>query len=249
MRKKILIPLMIIVIAAAAAGAAALYLLNRGGLPDCGGLPAVRTTYTADDFGIETVVSSVDFNKNGVDDYTDILLGARADAENHPTYDGAYQENGYPPDNIGVCTDVVWRAFRNAGYSLRDMVDADIAARPGEYPDVEQPDSNIDFRRVKNLRVFFEKYAVSLTTDISDIGAWQPGDIVIFGADEHIGILSDRRNRSGQPYVIHNYGQPEREEDYLSRGNVTGHYRFDAALIDPALCIPMAQDGGAGTAG
>ena len=28
----------------------------------------------------------IDFNKNGTDDYTDILLGARKDAENHPVY-------------------------------------------------------------------------------------------------------------------------------------------------------------------
>ena len=99
-------------------------------------------------------VSSYDFNGNGLSDAMDLVLGARADAENHPTYDGRYWQGGYPPDNIGVCTDVVWRAFRAAGYSLRDMVDADIAARPSAYPNVTQRDSNIDFRRVKNLRVF-----------------------------------------------------------------------------------------------
>lgn len=37
---------------------------------------------------------------------------------------GLIAEGGYPPDNIGVCIDVVWRAFANAGYSLKDMVDA-----------------------------------------------------------------------------------------------------------------------------
>lgn len=72
--------------------------------------------FTAEDFSITTITSSVDFNQ--MDDYTDILLGARIDAENHPTYDGSYVDGGYPPDNIGVCTDVVWRAFKNAGYSL-----------------------------------------------------------------------------------------------------------------------------------
>ena len=82
--------------------------------------------YTAEDFGIQTVVSQVDANHNGVDDYTDILLGARMDAEIHPTYDGRYWDTGYPPDDIGVCTDVIWRAFKNAGYNLRAMVDQDI---------------------------------------------------------------------------------------------------------------------------
>ena len=58
--------------------------------------------YLAKDFGIETIKSEVDFNKNGTDDYTDILLGARKDAENHPVYNGKYYDEGYPPDNIGV---------------------------------------------------------------------------------------------------------------------------------------------------
>ena len=196
-----------------------------------------KKTYSAEDFNIEAVYSSVDFNGNGTDDYTDLLLGARADAMNRPTYNGAYYEGGYPPDDIGVCTDVVWRAFKNAGYSLRDMVDKDIKARRGSYPRVEKPDNNIDFRRVGNLRIFFEEYAVSLTLDIDEIDRWQPGDIVIFGDDAHIGVISDKRNRNGQPYVIHNGGQLNREEDYLSRSNVTGHYRFDAARIEEGILV------------
>lgn len=46
--------------------------------------------YSAEDFDIEQIKSSVDFNDNGVDDYTDIMLGARKDAENHPEYNGKY---------------------------------------------------------------------------------------------------------------------------------------------------------------
>lgn len=186
-------------------------------------------------------VSSYDFNGNGLSDAMDLVLGARADAENHPTYDGRYWQGGYPPDNIGVCTDVVWRAFRAAGYSLRDMVDADIAARPSAYPNVTQRDSNIDFRRVKNLRVFFRTYAVSLTTDIRDTDAWQPGDIVIFGNDKHIGIISDKRTESGRPYVIHNGGQNDREEDALGNDKVTGHYRFDAERLPEELRIAWSD--------
>lgn len=49
-----------------------------------------KRTYTAEHFNIETVLSKMDYNGNGTDDYTDILLGARADAKNHPTYNGAY---------------------------------------------------------------------------------------------------------------------------------------------------------------
>lgn len=185
------------------------------------------------------MISSVDYNNNGVDDYTDILLGARKDAENHPTYDSTYFESGYPPDNIGVCTDVVWRAFKNAGYCLRDMVDRDVEARLLHYTDITEPDTNIDFRRVRNLHVFFEEYAISLTLDPDDIEDWQPGDIVIFGADQHIGIISDKRNSDGWTYVIHNGGQDKREEDLFSRAkqDITGHYRFDASMVDESVFV------------
>lgn len=197
--------------------------------------------YTAEDFGIETLHSSVDFDGDGTDDYTDILLGARADAENHPKYDGSYYDGGFPPDDIGVCTDVVWRAFKNAGYNLREMVDYDVSLRPEAYPAIEKRDNNIDFRRVVNLRVFFEEYAISLTVDTDEINEWQPGDIVIFNNNKHIGIVSDKRNADGQPYIIHNSGQPKREEDYLKRGNVAGHYRFDASLVNPSILIEWPE--------
>ena len=198
-----------------------------------------KVTRTAEDFSIKTVHSTVDFNQNGIDDYTDILIGAKADAENRPTYDGSYWVGGYPPDDIGVCTDVVWRAFRQAGYSLRDMVDEDIINRPDAY-DIDVRDCDIDFRRVRNLRVFFEEHAQVLTNDTAAIHQWQPGDIVIFGSNNHIGIVSDIRNRRGQPYIIHNAGQPKREEDYLPRAEVTGHYRFDAATVSDIL-IPWTE--------
>ncbi len=194
--------------------------------------------YYAKDFNIEVLQSAKDFNKNGTDDYTDILIGAKADAQNRPVYDGRYYgDGGYPPENIGVCTDVVWRAFRNAGYSLRDMVDSDIKNRPDSYDEITVRDRNIDFRRVGNLRVFFEEYAEKLTLDIKKIEEWQPGDIVIFGNDRHIGIVSDKRNRQGIAYIIHNGGQPKREENYLKRGDVTGHYRFDASQIKESVIV------------
>ncbi len=202
--------------------------------------PFAEKVYTSEDFGINTVHSAVDFNGNGTDDYTDLLLGAKADAENRPQYDPVYYDSGYPPDNIGVCADVIWRAFKAAGYSLRDMVDNDIINRPEAYPKVVKRDNNIDFRRVRNLRIFFDKYAVSLNTDIEQIAEWQAGDIVIFGDDKHIGIVSDKRNRDGQPYIIHNGGQKKREEDYLRNADITGHYRFDASLIDAKNLIEWA---------
>lgn len=193
--------------------------------------------YTARDFKIDTVYSKIDYNNNGVDDYTDFVCGARKDAENHPAYDGKYWAEGYPPENIGVCTDVVWRSFRYAGYSLRDMIDKDIKARSEAYSLAQKPDSNIDFRRVGNLHAFFAEYAIELTIDGTKIDQWQPGDIVVFDQDKHIGILSDKRNRDGKPYVIHNGGQPNREEDYLKNHDVTAHYRFDADKVNHDILV------------
>ncbi len=194
--------------------------------------PFVGRAYTMDELGITTVVSTVDFDRDGEDDYRDLLLGARKDAENHPRYDGSYVQGGYPGEDTGVCTDVIWRAFREAGYDLKAMVDADITARQSEYG-IETPDSDIDFRRVKNLETFLAKYAVKLSNDWQEnLGQWQPGDIVVFDDGGHIGVVSDRRTKEGRPYIIHNAGQPIREEDYLKRGKVTGHYRFDASRVD-----------------
>ncbi|WMJ81757.1 DUF1287 domain-containing protein [Clostridium sp. MB40-C1] len=189
--------------------------------------------YKAENFGIETIHSKNDCNKNGIDDYTDILLGARTDAEKKPKYKSQYYVGGYPPDNEGVCSDVVWRAFKNAGYSLKDMVDEDIKNNLSKYPRITgKPDNNIDFRRVPNLKVFFDRNAKSCTLNPYKIEEWQPGDIVIFGKNyTHIGIISDKRNVRGIPFLIHNSAQPVREENVLIRWDkvrgITGHYRFE----------------------
>lgn len=190
-----------------------------------------QKTYTAEDFGIETIHSQNDADQDGMDDYTDILYGAKAEAKRKPTYQSAYYSGGYPPETEGVCTDVIWRAFRDAGYSLKDLVDQDIQENLEAYPRVEgKPDPNIDFRRVPNLKVYFERNAQSLTTDLTQIEQWQPGDIVTFGTT-HIGIVSDLRNQKGVPYLIHNAGQPKREEDVLEMWNhfnpISGHFRIE----------------------
>lgn len=198
--------------------------------------------YYNQDFGIENLLSSVDYNQNGIDDYADLVNGARKDAKKRPKYDSAYYVGGYPPENRGVCTDLVWRAFREAGYSLKDMINEDIAKYPQDYAYIEVADPNIDFRRVINLIVFFEKYGVVLTTDTKDIAAWQAGDIVIFGDDRHIGIVSDKRDRQGFPYILHNSGQLKREEDYLRHENPTAHYRFDASQVPQEVLIAFSGE-------
>ncbi len=159
-----------------------------------------------------------------------LVVGARKDALAMPAYVNAYYAGGYPPEDEGTCTDLVWRAFLEAGFNLKDAVDEDIRLNRSAYPKITIRDPNIDFRRVQNLKVFFERHAVKLTNDVYDTDQWQAGDIVIFGNDAHIGIVSDIRNANDIPYLIHNNDQPLREEDRLEYGSYTmgiaGHYRF-----------------------
>ena len=161
--------------------------------------------------------STVDADNDGVDDQTDVLDNALAYVDTRPKYKSRYYQAGYPDDGYGVCTDVVAFALKNAGYDLQVLVNADI----------REPDANIDFRRVRNLKVFFAHHAVVRTTDVSRTEEWQGGDLVIF--EKHIGIVSDRRNRDGVPYVIHHNSpwQSAYEQDILEkRTDIVGHYRI-----------------------
>jgi uncharacterized protein YijF (DUF1287 family) len=90
----------------------------------------------------------------------------------------------------------------------------------------ESSDPNINFRRVRNLRVFFERYAKSLSISTSDPEDWMAGDIVIYNG--HIALCSDKRNAVGLPYIIH-HGNPEDgavEANQLESMQIVGHYRF-----------------------
>ena len=167
----------------------------------------------------------MDRDNDGIDDATDILAGARAYIATEPVYKSKYYATGYPDDHYGVCTDVVAQALLHAGYDLMELVHSDILEHPQDYA-IEEPDINIDFRRVKNLRVYFANTAISLTTDPLEISQWQGGDIVVF--ENHIGIVSNTRNSKGVSYVIHHSGpfQAAYEEDILERRkDIVGHYR------------------------
>ncbi len=182
--------------------------------------------YDGSDFKIVYNYSGNDYDNDGIDDYIEMLNGARKFVSTKPKYKSEYYDGGYPPDGVGVCTDVVASAFLEAGYDLRELVDSDIRNNRSSYSHISVVDKNIDYRRVRNLKIFFERNAISLTTDINDIDEWQGGDIVIF--PKHIAIVSDRRNKKGITYIIHHGGQPIYEEDALRRyeGKVIGHYRF-----------------------
>lgn len=182
--------------------------------------------YSNEDFGIQRYISDFDKDNDGIDDETDILDSVRKYIATEPEYKSKYYAGGYPDDNYGVCTDVVAFGLRGAGYDLMELVDEDIALHSSDY-DIESPDKNIDFRRVRNLRIYLKNNAISLTTDIYDISQWQGGDIVVF--EKHIGVVSDKRNKNGVSFVIHNANSYQRyyEEDILEkRSDIVGHYRI-----------------------
>ena len=179
-------------------------------------------SYTASELGLTELCSPLDADGDKIDDWHDIMLGARAYIETDPSYKSRYYEGGYPDDGYGVCTDVVWQGFAAAGYDLKSLVDSHIAENPELYPD--EADPNIDFRRVKNLSIFFEQTAQSLTIDTSYPEEWQPGDIVVY--ENHIALCSDKRNKNGLPFIIHHGPLGAREADELESKDIIGHYRW-----------------------
>lgn len=177
------------------------------------------------------LAATVDADSDGIVDNGDVLAAALAYIQTRPHYKSVYYPSGYPDDEHGVCTDVVAIACREAGYDLQALVAADVARRPEAYA-IEIPDPAIDFRRTPNLKVFFDAHAQRLTSDARNISEWRGGDIVLY--EGHIGIVSDRRNERGVPYLIHHSGplQLRYEEDKLqSYGHIVGHYRLDPTCL------------------
>ena len=184
--------------------------------------------YSNSDFDIETYISSVDKDNDGIDDQTDILNNVREYIKTKPKYKSKYYGTGYPDDEYGVCTDVVANGLKGAGYDLMELVNEDINNNREKY-NIKTVDKNIDFRRAENLNIYFKNNIISLTTELSKIQEWQGGDIIVF--KNHIGIISDKRNKNGVPYLIHHMSpmQVNYEEDVLElygQDYIIGHYRI-----------------------
>lgn len=215
MKKKIIIPTIICIILIIVIF---LYKFNI--------IPHIQ--YTNEDFNIETYTSSIDKDNDGIDDQTDILNNVKKYIKTKPKYQSKYYNTGYPNDEYGVCTDVVGFGLKDAGYNLMELVNQDIINNKENY-NVEVIDKNIDFRRVRNLNIYFKNNNISITTDLSKIEEWQGGDIIVF--KDHIGIISDKRNKRGIPFLIHhaNPMQVNYEEDVLElydKDYIIGHYRI-----------------------
>lgn len=159
-------------------------------------------------------------------------------------YDGSYVKIAYPwgdvPQNIGVCTDVVIRSYRKLGIDLQQEVHKDISRAFASYPNprkwgLSRPDTNIDHRRVYNLRQFFARKgaALPITRNARD---YRPGDLVTWmvGPDlPHIGVVVNRRSKAdpNRYMIVHNIANGPQMEDVLFRFPISGHYRYTPAHI------------------
>ena len=181
-------------------------------------------SYNNEHFQITTYKSLVDKDEDGVDDQTDILQSAKEYLATNPKYKSKYYGTWYPDDEYGVCTDVVAFALLHSGYDIMTLLNEDVMEARDAY-DIDIVDKNIDFRRVNNLDTYFKRHMISLSTDLSNISDWQGGDIVVF--DGHIGIVSDKRNFKGIPFLRHNANayQIRYEEDVLEKYTIISHYR------------------------
>jgi len=165
-----------------------------------------------------------------------LVSAAREQTLRHEIYDGSYRKIGYPmgdvPEDRGVCTDVLIRAYRKASIDLQVLVHEDMLQHFSAYPQnwgLTRPDPNIDHRRVPNLQTFLTRSGASLPVSRS-AADYKPADLVTWmlpGNLPHIGIVSDKTVvGTSRLMILHNIGAGTTEEDTLFAYPITGHYRY-----------------------
>lgn len=168
----------------------------------------------------------------------DLELAAISRTSQSVTYNGSYLKIPYPngdvPSNIGVCTDVIIRSYRKLGIDLQKLLHEDIKENFSSYPSnriwgLIKPDTNIDHRRVPNLRTFFSRHGSKLL--ITSSGAdYNVGELVTWmlpGNLPHIGIVTSKKSKDGKrPLIVHNIGRGPMLEDMLFDYKITGHYKY-----------------------
>lgn len=192
---------------------------------------------------------NTDRDNDGINDQEDILMGAKKQLINPAVNifttgdEPNYYAGGDPPEDLAISTDIIARAFMEAGFMLKDLVNEDISNNFDSYPlrrnwGQTHCDPNIDYRRIQNLEIFFKRNALSAgiyfdENDPENLESWFPGDIVFFDMDgdgftDCAAIISDSTTREGVPKIIYNYVQPgyTAEEDILKEKKITGHYRY-----------------------
>lgn len=151
------------------------------------------------------------------------------------SYDPTYRKLDFPrgdvPQETGVCTDVVVRAYRLQNIDLQQLLNVDMKSNFSAYPKtwgLKSTDKNIDHRRVPNIETYFERHGQSLS--MTDESSFKAGDIVSWRLPNsnlpHIGIVSDKSASDGTPLIIHNIGRGTQEENILFAYPIYGHYRY-----------------------
>jgi len=167
------------------------------------------------------------------------FLHAAAALENsHVRFVSGYQRIAYPmgdvPANVGVCADVIVRAYRGIGIDLQRLVHEDMERDFAAYPKLwglTHPDPNVDHRRVLNLATFFRRHGAALPVS-NNARDYKPGDLVTWnlsphGSTPHIGIVMPLRSADGaRPLILHNLGNGQIVQDVLFSYKITGHFRY-----------------------
>lgn len=193
---------------------------------------------TADKIMLATKVR--DRDGDGIADPLDVFIGAKKTALNADAYTEGYVSIKYPmgdvPREMGVCTDVVIRAVRNAGIDLQQALHEDIKRAKKAYPMVKgRGNANIDHRRVKTILPYFVRHWEKHTIALDDTrDPLRPGDIVFMDTfpskpgPDHIGIVSDTIGESGNPMIINNWtnGTVTTEMDLLAFVPLTHRFRL-----------------------
>lgn len=181
-----------------------------------------------------SVLAHSQFNKRKPFDINLVIEHAKWQTTQDVTYDGSYRIINYPfgdvPSNIGVCTDVIIRAYRITGYDFQESIHRSITGRMNYYYPIrtknygDKPDSNIDHRRVRIIKKYLDlHWPESRITDTKD---YQPGDIV-FWDNWHIGILIDEKvEGTNRYYCVHNIGSGPVKGDVHYDEEKLEHFRF-----------------------
>jgi hypothetical protein len=194
---------------------------------------------------VTTGSAAHDRDSDGIPDPLDVLIGAKKTVLNADAYTPEaedYISMHYPggdvPRTIGVCTDVIIRAVRNAGMDLQKELHEDIKKARAAYPMVKgSGDPSIDQRRVGTLLPFFKRHWEQHTAKFDDPSdPLRPGDVIFMDTfpnkpgPDHIGILSDRVDDQGLPFVINNWtdGTTTAEMDLLTFVPVLYRFRLPA---------------------
>jgi uncharacterized protein YijF (DUF1287 family) len=180
-----------------------------------------------------------DDDRDGIPDPLDLLLGGHKNSLNAAVYGGGYILLAFPggdvPRDMGVCTDVIVRAVRNAGLDLQAELQREIRRAPRAFPMVRRPNAHIDHRRVRTVLPYFERRWDRRRAAVDDAeDPPRPGDVIFMDTfasrpgPDHVGIVSDRVGPSGLPLVINSWTDGFRagEMDLLGSIPVTHRFRY-----------------------